>query len=295
LKVAIDVRRIRDFGVGTYIRNLLTAMAAVDGETRFSLILNPSDAEHLPPLSDNFQIAPYPYSDTDHTEHYRFPVFASKLGADLVHFPLNRVPLMMWRPYVVTIHDLGVLLFSETSKARRVLRNFRFHRGLLHARNVIAVSAATKRDLLKMVAIPDERVRLVYSAPDPAFFQSAKSDAKERERILERYQIRRPFLLYAGTIRPQKNIPRLIEAFAVIRSEMESHAVYRNLRLIIIGDEIFLLRRFASFMKWPRPLFSRRSMKASVCLLWKRWLPARPLLPLGLALCLKQSATRPCW
>ena len=57
-------------------------------------------------------------------------------------------------------------------------------------------------------------------------------------RILERYQIRYPFLLYAGSIRPHKNIPRLIEAFAVARSTLEKTHEYKDIRLIVIGDEI---------------------------------------------------------
>ena len=56
--------------------------------------------------------------------------------------------------------------------------------------------------------------------------------------MLERYSINYPFLLYAGRIRPHKNLPRLIEAFAVVRGELEQHPVYKDLRLIIIGDEI---------------------------------------------------------
>jgi glycosyltransferase involved in cell wall biosynthesis len=56
--------------------------------------------------------------------------------------------------------------------------------------------------------------------------------------VLERYQINYPFVLYAGTIRPQKNIPRLVEAFAVVRENLAAHPDYRDLRLIIIGDEI---------------------------------------------------------
>jgi glycosyltransferase involved in cell wall biosynthesis len=55
---------------------------------------------------------------------------------------------------------------------------------------------------------------------------------------MERYQIHYPFLLYVGTIRRQKNIPRLVEAFAVLRGDLENHPLYRDLRLIIIGDEI---------------------------------------------------------
>jgi glycosyltransferase involved in cell wall biosynthesis len=60
----------------------------------------------------------------------------------------------------------------------------------------------------------------------------------ERQRILERYQIHYPFVLYAGNIRRQKNIPRLVEAFAVAREQLARHPAYKDLHLILIGDEI---------------------------------------------------------
>ncbi len=55
---------------------------------------------------------------------------------------------------------------------------------------------------------------------------------------MERYQIRYPFLLYAGNIRLHKNVPRLVESFAVLRGQMASHPVYKELRLVIIGNTI---------------------------------------------------------
>ncbi|MDQ6678059.1 MAG: glycosyltransferase family 4 protein [Acidobacteriota bacterium] len=249
MKIAVDARRIRDFGVGTYIRNLLTALGAAETQPDFRLIVHPSDRSYLPPLPANFEVVPYSYADTGRMEHFRFPAFLRRLECDLVHFPLNRVPLFVKKPYVVTIHDLGVLLYSENSAIWRALRNFRVQWGLRRAGKIIAVSAATKRDLLNLMGIPEPRIQLVYSAPDPDFFSrdripgralagDPEAAAKERRRILERYQIHYPFLLYAGTIRPQKNIPRLVEAFAVIRGEMENNPRYRDLRLIIIGDEI---------------------------------------------------------
>jgi len=101
---------------------------------------------------------------------------------------------------------------------------------------------------LNTLNIPAERVRMVYSAPAPEFFRHGRAaDARaagpqtgdlERRRILERYQIHYPVLLYAGNIRPQKNIPRLVEAFAVLRNELANHPFYSDLRLIIIGDDI---------------------------------------------------------
>ncbi len=84
--------------------------------------------------------------------------------------------------------------------------------------------------------MPPERITTIYSAPDPMFASDA--DGPQEQQILERYSISFPYILYAGTIRTRKNIPRLIEAFAVLRHELENHPRYRDLRLVIIGDEL---------------------------------------------------------
>jgi glycosyltransferase involved in cell wall biosynthesis len=154
----------------------------------------------------------------------------------------------MRKPYVVTIHDMSILLFQTRRSLRNSLRQYRFRRGLLRADRVIAVSASTRRDVENLMGVPPERIRLVYNAPSPEFFQHCHAAdagaagpetwALEQHRILERYQIHYPFLLYAGAIRPQKNIPRLVEAFAIARAGLAGHPEYRDLRLIIIGDEI---------------------------------------------------------
>jgi len=248
LKIVIDVRRIRDFGIGTYIRNLIHALAHVDRVNHYVLVASPEDARLVAGLPPSFETVLYKGGDSRPSEHIAFPLFLRRFSADVHHIPLNSVPLFMVKPYVVTIHDLAGLLFGEQSGFMRNLRRFRFRRGLLRADKVLAVSAATRRDVVNLLGIPQERVHLVYSAPAPEFFRHGRTadaraagpqtEERERRRILERYQIHYPFLLYAGNIRPQKNIPRLVEAFAVLRSELASHPVYSDLRLIIIGDEI---------------------------------------------------------
>jgi len=248
LKIVIDARRIRDFGIGTYIRNLIYALAKADQKNQYQVVVSPAQAPLLSGLPSQFQIATYTREDTRAAEEIAFPIFLRRFSANVYHIPLNRVPFFMTKPYVVTVHDMASLLYSEDSGARMNLRRYRFRRGLLRAGKILAVSAATRRDVVQMLSIPPDRVRLVYSAPAPEFFQRGHSvDARaagpqteehERRRILERYQITYPFLLYAGNIRPQKNIPRLVEAFAVVRNEMANHPQYADLRLIIIGDQI---------------------------------------------------------
>jgi glycosyltransferase involved in cell wall biosynthesis len=248
LKIVIDARRIRDFGIGTYIRNLIQAVAKVDQRNKYVLVTSAADAPLLAGLPPQFEIATYNPSDDSAAGNIGFPLFLRRFSADVYHIPLNRAPFFMPRPYVVTIHDMASLLFSEQIGIRKNFRRYRFRRGLLNAAKVMAVSAATRRDVVHTLGIPADRVRLVYSAPAPEFFRHGRAadaraagpetEERERHRIMERYQIQYPFLLYAGNIRPQKNIPRLVEAFAVVRNELASHPLYADLRLIIIGDQI---------------------------------------------------------
>ena len=248
MNITIDVRRIRDFGVGTYIRNLLQALAAAHTNHRFRLICAPQDQPQFSHLPEQFECVSYTRPDASRLDHFELPSLIRRLKTDVTHIPFHRVPLMLGKPYLVTIHDLSSLFYDDASGVLHSLRGFRLRRGLERASGIIAVSGATQKDVMNLVPDAAERVHLIYNAPDPLFQQrsipsgngatDAQQTSRERSRILERYQIRYPFLLYAGSIRPQKNIPRLIEAFAVVRSALENHGGYRDLRLIIIGDEI---------------------------------------------------------
>lgn len=248
LKILIDARHIRDFGFGTYIRNLVRGLAKQNTDYQFLLVCHREDQHEFDGLPDNFHSLFYERSDAAPLDQVAFPIFARGLRADLIHIPLNIVPLMLPRPYVVTVHDLGSLVFDNRTGWRHEARRLQIRRGLLRAEKVIAVSEATRADIENLLGIPSSRTTCIYGAADPTFThhhpglaaRAAGPDSWERDRrrILERYQINYPFLLYAGTIRQQKNIPRLVEAFALLRGELEAHPVYRDLRLIIIGDEI---------------------------------------------------------
>lgn len=243
LRIVIDVRRLNDFGIGTYIRNLVQALGELDRENRYVLVALPGDQAELAGLPENFRIAVYKRPDRARLDQVAFSFFLRQFSPDLVHVPLNVVPWLMPRPYVVTIHDMSSLLYGHSPRLRRSWRWYLFRRGLLRAAKVIAVSAATRRDVESALGIPAERIRQIYDAPDPRFVTEEGATggaewAQVRRHTLERYQVNYPFILYAGTIRPQKNIPRLVEAFAVLRGDLESHPLYRDLRLIIIGDEI---------------------------------------------------------
>lgn len=247
LRFVIDARHVQDFGIGTYIRNLVRALGAIDSENQYTLVCLQGDATKFTGLAPNFRTADYSHTDAEKIDHAAFPAFLRRLRPDLTHIPINRVPLLMRQPYVVTVHDMSRQLFAGTG-LRNQLSLYRARRGLLRASKVITVSSATRRSIETVLQIPHDHVRRIYNAPDPRFAEHAMpADSRaagpgawehERQRILQRYQVDYPYVLYAGNIRPQKNLPRLIEAFSVLRAELAGHEQYENLRLVIIGDEI---------------------------------------------------------
>jgi glycosyltransferase involved in cell wall biosynthesis len=254
LQIALDTRRVADFGIGTYIRNLVRALAQVDSSNQYTLITTERPTPEFSDLPANFRIAVFQGETRSGLAQIGYGLFLKKLNADVYHIPLNAVPLMMPKPYLVTIHDMSTLLFASQTGFRNRLRHFYLRRGLLRADRVMAVSMATCRDVEALLGIPASRIRITYNAPDPIFhapvFPAGHASPlasmegeefgypPEIQRVLERYRIHYPFLLYVGRTNPQKNIPRLVEAFAVLRGEIQDHPAYRDLRLLIIGDEI---------------------------------------------------------
>jgi glycosyltransferase involved in cell wall biosynthesis len=236
--IVIDVRHAGDFGIGTYIRNLTVALARLDQANRYTLVIRPEDAASFVSPGPNFSAAVYARPDTQILHNYTFPRFLRSLNANLYHIPLNSIAWWMPRPYVVTIHDMSTLLFPASRRTfRRTLQEERYRRGALRASRVITVSHATRRDIENVLHVSADCIRTIYSAPDPAFTDGHCDEGSDRQ-VLDRYSIHHPFILYAGAIRPQKNIPRLIEAFGVLRSDLERTDKYSDLRLIIIGDEL---------------------------------------------------------
>ena len=247
--VVLDARRIRDFGIGTYIRNLVLGLGRIDTSNQYTLVVPEPSVQEFAGLPPNFQQAVYDKIETSPIRHLQFSLFLKKFKPQIFHQPLNAVPLWMPKPYIVTIHDMGSLLFETGHGFRNNLQLYRLRRGLLRADQVIAVSAATRRDVESVLGIPSNRIRTIYNAPDPLFYSPNSLPLKcvgeedvhnppEMQRVLERYQIHYPFLLYVGRTNPHKNIPRLVEAFSVLRGQLNDHPLYRDLRLIIIGDHI---------------------------------------------------------
>jgi len=240
VKIAIDIRRMAEFGVGTYIRNVVRTLYRLDQQNEYFLIGPAAKVQEIGVLPPNFQTIPAAAPERTVSGYREFRSALKRLNCDLVHIPnLFSVPRFLPCPYVMTVHDM----LEHMSRARQQSGFWgTWHmqmtkRVLRGAARIFAVSNFTRTEIEKLFGIPPERIEVVYNAIDERFLRGHASPA-DRELIAQRYQVTYPFLLYAGRISPHKNVVRMIEAFSALKAELEKEQAYPDLKLIIIGDDL---------------------------------------------------------
>ncbi len=132
-------------------------------------------------------------------------------------------------PLVSTIHDMALMKFPETAHPKikamheqswKILKERKAH--------IIAVSRATKNDIIELLDIPEERVHVVHEALPVEVQQVAENLNEDEEAILKaKLQLEKPYILFVGTREPRKNLTRLIEAWQPLQEDVE---------LVIAGD-----------------------------------------------------------
>ncbi|HEY3217671.1 MAG TPA: glycosyltransferase family 1 protein [Candidatus Limnocylindria bacterium] len=248
MRVTFDARHLQTVarvrGIGRYSRNLIAAFARLaPGDVEWTLLrlrnFPRADPSPLPPHRDL------------NTFRLRRPEL-SMLALDPVllslELPLARpniyhsvqlgLPALRAYRAVITVHDLAPLRWPEHYLR---LPHARLGHGWEYALArradaVIAVSEATKRDVVELLRVPESRVTVIPEAVDAAFAPPARDDALAR--VGARFGVAPPYVLYVGQFDPRKNMDGLVSAFA--RAAERD----RDLRLVIAGD----LGKLASFL-----------------------------------------------
>jgi len=132
-------------------------------------------------------------------------------ASDVLHCPTYRGPLRSSVPLVVTVHDLAVLRHPEAFNRWTRTYSPRVVPAVLRAaRRVIAVSQFTRRELVELLRVPDEKIRVVPNAVGDEFTRDGPAEGGD-------------YVLAVGTLEPRKNLDRLVEA--VRRSDRELRVV----------------------------------------------------------------------
>jgi glycosyltransferase involved in cell wall biosynthesis len=216
--IGIDARKLKDFGIGSYIRNLLEAMSRRPeaASFQFRIYARRADRDVMPQLAANFEIVEEDspgYSLAELTR-FAFRLFRDRL--DLFHATHYVLPPLRSRA-VVTIHDIIHLLYPQflPNRAALVYARVMIRRALRRADRIITVSYNSKRDLVDYFGIVPARVDVIYNGVSPRFCSDVSEE--DRLRVTAKYGLRRPYLLFLGGEKPHKNVQNVVRAFGEAR------------------------------------------------------------------------------
>jgi glycosyltransferase involved in cell wall biosynthesis len=240
MRVAIDARHLQTVarvrGIGRYTRNLLAAFAR----------RAPRDLEWTLLRLRNFPAADpglLPAHDDIATSRLRRPelsmlaldpvLLSLELGGrgiDVYHSTQLSLPARRDFPAVVTIHDLAPLIWPAHYLRLPYSRIGHAWQYALARRAdaVIAVSEATKVDVVERLRVPEDRVSVVPEAVDSDFDPPSSEEGRALARA--RFAVPDRYVLYVGQFDPRKNVRGLLRAFAAVADRD------KDLRLVIVGD-----------------------------------------------------------
>ena len=206
----------RGAGINWYIHNLLLNLALADQENQYTVFL--SDRRFPPNSGLTLRTSWLP---TTHPlvrigwEQLVQPFVLWQEKIDLLHSLAFVTPLVSPCPSVVTIYDLSFLVFPQGFKySKRLYLSLLTRLSARKARRIITISESTKRDTVRLLGVPSEKVHVVYCGVDKAFHPLPEREVasfRQKRGLPER------IILFVGTIEPRKNVSRLVEAYSRLR------------------------------------------------------------------------------
>jgi glycosyltransferase involved in cell wall biosynthesis len=213
MKIALDLRRIRNLGIGRYMRCLTEAMLGLQQEHEFVLILPPDSLGMISTGPDvTTEKIPSKLKCYSVREQIELPRILRQHAVDVAHAPHFNIPLLSSCPTVATIHDLIYIACPEDlpSRAGRI-----YYRGMMAATvrfadQIITDSEFSKREILRLLKT-DRDIEVIYPGVDRDF--QPVTDAARLRDAQARYGIDADYILYTGIYKPRKNHAGLLRAF----------------------------------------------------------------------------------
>lgn len=212
--IGIDARKLGDFGIGTYIRNLVHGLAEIDQENRYVLFVGTAGRNLVADLPENFRLVfeSAPVYSLRELAALSWRLF--RLRLDLYHATHYVLPAVVRSKVVVTIHDIIHLLYPEFLPnrlallyAQRMIRH-----SLTRGDRIIADSRNTRSDLMAYFDTDGRKIEVVYPGVSEVFRRRLEPEAIDQ--VLAQHDIERPYLLFVGNPKPHKNLDNVVRAFA---------------------------------------------------------------------------------
>lgn len=235
MRIGIDCRMYRSSvaGIGRYSQNLIKNLLEIDQNDEFVLFMTPEDKKEfensikIENLKLKIIIANIPHFSL--TEQTKFGRIIAAENLDLMHFLNFNHPINYKGKFIVTIHDLTLLLFPKTAKETNIFKYNAFKhvmkKAIMNSSKIIAVSQSTKKDIIKFFKAEPKKIEVIYEAADDKTTKLTADSLK----LKALYNVTCPVILYVGQFREHKNLRRLIDAFEILRKVVKC-------KLVLLGN-----------------------------------------------------------
>ena len=233
-RIGIDARLTfySQAGISQYTQHLVGQLARLDPESSYLLLQSRKDRRNLASAANQRRVACWTPA------HHRFErralgIETLPLRLDLLHSPDFIPPHSKHFRSVITVHDLAFLRYPEfMTVASRRYYNDQIEAATRRADHIIAVSEATRADLLELLAVPAGKISVIYEAADERFRPLSGEEVSAQ---LKAYDLTPGYALFVGTFEPRKNIDGLLRAYAILRSDLPDAP-----RLVMVGKRGWL-------------------------------------------------------
>lgn len=242
LRIGIDCRTMLNpesgerAGVGHYTFHIVKALLSIDRKNTYVLYF-----DHRMPaaVTQAFEGSRVIVRRLPFTRYGKFLPFAyahvfiaswlNRDRLDVFHAPANVMPLVYTRPTVVTIHDLAIYTHPEWFPSQLASTKLLVPKSVQQAAAVIAVSEATRRDIIRQFKTPKKKISVVYEAADTEVLPLRDRNVNVRKT----YSLPKSYVLYVGTIEPRKSLASLVQAW--VRLQQTAPKVVADAALVIAG------------------------------------------------------------
>lgn len=209
MNIGIDIRKIRDYGIGTHIRNVILYAAGRDPANRYFLFCDPADFQQP---AKNFVWVSDDSPKYSLAEHFSLAKKAAQQKLDLFHSPHFTLPFRLKEKAIVTIHDLIHLKFQHFFPHWKVkAAKFVIQKSIRKAEVILAVSQTTKNDILQFFPQAEGKVQVLYNRLSEEW--KASGDGYDVASL----GLSKDYLLYVGNFKKHKGLDTLVQAYRKLK------------------------------------------------------------------------------
>jgi glycosyltransferase involved in cell wall biosynthesis len=273
-------------GSGQYISHLIRQLTRLGDESEYVLIhvkgtgyrIQATSNSHTTPCivhlaSCILHPVPTPFDSISENlaklwfEQVSFPRACRRQGAEIAHVPYFASPLFPITPTVVTVHDLIPMLLPAYRGSILVRLYTRLVAAAAKKADVVLTdSEASKQDIVHLLGIPAERVRVIYLAVDDIY--QPVLDEHHLTEMRRKYRLPPNYLLYLGGFDQRKNVPILLKAFAQLAKDSRFKVRDSRVYLVVAGR---LPEKGSGFFPDPRRIVQELGIGERV--VFTGWVP----------------------